>query len=720
MKRYCVTTLLALIAALLLFSCGDFPQTPQEPWPGPGWTPDMGPGTGPGAGGPNIGGLYHWTGAEGTWYQIFTVAFADGGHRFTGTDRFPADTTDVRGISWAYQSEVWGDIRGIINKLDYLSCRLDCGDCLDDRLAGRDCNRSLHVDGIWLTPIMLGTSYHLYDTECFITVDPRLGTEEDVRELVREAHARGIRVILDLVINHTSFMHPWFLNAIAEWESGDLGYYSQFFEIRTHPQRNLPHRDHHAFDRYDAFGKNGSWHRPDEMGLSEATTPNGEWIFYYGRFGPWMPDLNWESPAVMREFEYILEFWLSPQSQGGVGLDGFRLDATLHLFCYPTLAHGDWEGDDVRNLEMLTWFSNAARRFNPNVFLVGEAWITNSRHGMGHERRIIEYHRPGKSSFPFAFADYHGRIARAVRDGTGRNFSDGVVWYSNEIRNMHPHAIFTPFVTNHDKQRTPAPNFLPRHEQRKMAASLLLLSPGAPFIYYGEEIGLDGGGRPWGEPHSDRIVRGPMIFSLEGPNSWNNGTNRPHPGSGRGAISGEGGNWNSNDFAIGRHRPAYGGGVAQQLEQEWSILRHYMRLQNMRLRHPFIAWGRVDDVGIQTDMRGQVAAFRVTDDKPFLLDWQGRPTGEPNPTYGRSVVIAHNTFGAGGHHGFLRLQWMEGMTYDEAMSVVAERASALYVPPSGERPRDHEFPVTFDAEEYAFWIRPFGTVIIREWDEEQD
>lgn len=667
MRKYRLAALFAVLAAPVLFSCADFlPQSPRIPPPESPWLPSF-PQGGPG--------LSRWTGNEGTWYQIFTIAFYDGGHRYVG------NTVDRLGQRWDAQSAAWGDLRGIINRLNHLSCLPEECDFRDDTHPGgrRDCNRSLHVNGIWLTPIMLGTSYHLYDTECFVTVDPRLGTEEDVRELVRQAHARGIRVILDLVINHTSFLHPWFLAAIAEWQSGELGRYSQFFDIRAHPNRDP--------NRYQAFGLNHSWHRPDEMGLGEARTPDGRWIFYYGRFGPWMPDLNWESPAVKREFEQILGFWLLPQARGGVGLDGFRLDATLHIFCYPSLAHGDWEGHDARNISMLTWFSDTARRFNPNVFLVGEAWIHN-------EHRIIEYHRPGKSSFAFAFADYHGRIARAVRQGTGRNFAEGVVWYSREIRRLHPHAVFTPFLTNHDKERAAAPRFLPNHEHRKMAASLLLLSPGAPFVYYGEEIGLYGGARPWGDPmgHSDRIVRGPMLFSLSG-GSWNDGTNRPNPAIGRG-----GGNWRPEDFNADRHLPAYGGGVREQLApgQEWSLLRHYMRIQNMKMRHPFIAWGEVDYDGIETDMRGQVAAFRVRDDNP------------ESPTFGRSVVVAHNVFGAGGEHGFIRIQGIRGM------NMVAEQASALYVPPGGVRPPEHLEPVVFDEYLGAFWLRPFATVIFRE------
>jgi len=163
--KYRVAAVLVALATLVLFSCGDFiPETPQPPRPDSPWRPGEGPGAG--VGGPNIHGLHPWTGAEGTWYQIFPMTFYDGGHRFVG------NTTDWHGNRWDEQSAAWGDLRGIIQHLDYLSCRLDCPGCLADRAAGNDCIRSLHVDGIWLTPIMLGTSYHKYDTECFVTVPP--------------------------------------------------------------------------------------------------------------------------------------------------------------------------------------------------------------------------------------------------------------------------------------------------------------------------------------------------------------------------------------------------------------------------------------------------------------------------------------------------------------------------------------------------------------------
>jgi len=705
-----LATVLAATFALSLFSCGDLPQTPEVPQAESPWRPlpRPEPPAGPG--------LSRWHGNEGTWYQIFPMTFYDGGHRFTGDANFPADQTDVRGISWHEQSAHWGDLRGIINRLNHLSCLPEECDFIHPEDCyyglGMDCNRSLHIDGMWLTPVMLGTSYHKYDTIDFKMIDPRLGTLDDMKDLVRESHARGIRVILDLVINHTSFEHPWFLNALEEWRSGELGHYSQFFDFRTHHQRD-------GFNRYHAFGKNHSWHRPDEMSwerdgvtqrLPEVRTPDGRWVFYYGRFGQWMPDLNWASPAVKREFEEILAFWLLPQSQGGVGIDGFRLDATLHIFSYPSMARGDWEGDDTRNINMLTWFADLSRRLNPNVFLVGEAWTS--------AWRIIQYHRPGKSSFAFDFADYHGRIASAVRGtvGNGRNIAEGIDWYTNEIRRLHPHSIFTPFITNHDQRRLAAGNFLPHHDQRKMAASILLLIPGAPFIYYGEEIGLLGGSRG-GEPHSDRVVRGPMIFSRSG-TTWNNGTNRPDPRFGRGGGDwtpvgganrwipwlnhGAGGYQWFDDMGYGgqgRHMPAYDGrgrevgGVEEQLLDERSLLRHYIRIQNMKMRHPFIAWGQVDRHGIETDDRGQVAAFRVSDDNPY------------SPTYGRSVVVAHNVASHDGPHGFLRIEGVRGMER------VAEQVSALW-------DREHEFaqnPVVWDETLSAFWLRPFSTVIIREW-----
>jgi len=194
----------------------------------------MFPQNGNGGNSGNVNPLF-WTGNEGTWYQIFPISFYD---------------SDGDGK---------GDLPGITQHLWYLSCFLDCPLHLADINAGLDCNRSLHIDGIWLTPIMLGTSYHKYDTEDYMSVDPDFGTIEDLIKLRDECRKRGIKLIVDLAVNHSSAVHPWFLDALEEFMSGIQSQYSSYYNFRTSRERNP--------NRVEAFGTNGQWWRPDEMPL---------------------------------------------------------------------------------------------------------------------------------------------------------------------------------------------------------------------------------------------------------------------------------------------------------------------------------------------------------------------------------------------------------------------------------------------------------------------
>jgi glycosidase len=520
---------------------------------------------------------------------------------------------------------------------------------------------------------MLGTSYHKYDTEDYMSIDPDFGTLDDMRNLRDEARKRGIKIIVDLAVNHSSVVHPWFLNAMEEWMSGTLEQYSTYYNIRTHPDKFT--------DKAGTFGTNGQWWRPDEMPLlmtklnerrqqkglppiTEVRTPNGNFVFYYGIFGPWMPDLNFDNPRVLREMEEIIKFWLDKDE---MDLDGFRLDATLHIYNAP----GDWQGDDSRNLPFWTWFVDTCRKYKSNVFLVGEAWTD--------PYTVLRYHTPGKSSFAFIFSlGGDNRIIRAINDGLGSLFSDGVLWYTREIaaiKNTRPLALFSPFITSHDKNRSTTQ--LTTLERRKMAASLLLLSPGAPFVYYGEEIGL------WGEkpsgPNNDRVVRGPMIFSMS------DYTGRPDPMAHW--------HWTQADWNAGQGLPVDDGtgrrdGVSEQLTNPNSLLRHYIRIQNMKKRYPWISWGRVDNHGIDIDMQGHVSAYRVTDDKPG------------SPTLGRSVVIAHNTTRVEPNrdsNGYIKVPRAAGF---EAVGV---------------GPLSSSQPVIYDTTLDAYWIRPNATVIFREY-----
>src|SRR5262245_24492704 len=182
-----------------------------------------------------------------------------------------------------------GDLRGLTAKLDYLND----GDPATDG--------DLGVDALWLMPVFDSPSYHGYDTVDYEKIEPDYGTGEDFDRFLAEAHRRGIRVILDFVMNHSSSQHPWFVESASSptsarrdwyvWRADDPGW--------TQP--------------FPGGGSNHTWH-----------AKNG--AFFYGIFWSGMPDLNFSTPAVRQEIERLAASWLAR------GVDGFRLDATRHLF----------------------------------------------------------------------------------------------------------------------------------------------------------------------------------------------------------------------------------------------------------------------------------------------------------------------------------------------------------------------------------------------------
>ncbi|MDQ3045297.1 MAG: alpha-amylase family glycosyl hydrolase, partial [Chloroflexota bacterium] len=210
----------------------------------------------------NVSATSNWW-DEAVCYEVFVRSFAD---------------SDGDGI---------GDLLGLIDRLDYIN---------DGDPNGGD---DLGATCIWLMPVFASTSYHGYDVEDYYTIDPDYGTNEEFTEFITQAHDRGIRVILDLVLNHTSREHPWFQDALANPDSPYRGWYIWADE---HP------------------GYNGPWGAP-----AWHPSPLGD-EFYYGIFWEGMPDLNYRNAEVTAEAEKVSAFWLNE-----MGADGFRLDAIKHL-----------------------------------------------------------------------------------------------------------------------------------------------------------------------------------------------------------------------------------------------------------------------------------------------------------------------------------------------------------------------------------------------------
>lgn len=319
-----------------------------------------------------------------------------------------------------------GDLKGIINKLDYLND----GDPKTDT--------DLGVDGIWLTPIMPSHSYHKYDVKDYFAIDESFGTMEDFDKLVKECHKRGINIIIDLVLNHCSKFNPLFESACKQVLKGDLEHDAKYFEIYKF--------DSNPGDSFTEIGNN---------------------YYYESNFSPYMPEWDLYAGCTRDYFKKISKFWLSEHN-----VDGFRLDATK----YYTSKRGDGE-------KFLKWFYNESKKIKPDVYMVGENWTGNSE-------ICDMYESGADSFFAFGFADSAGAFVNAVRMSNASGLVSSVEKFEKNSKKSNNDRINAFFLSNHDQKRSANFIKTAGLKGTKMAAALYLLMPGNPFIYYGEELGL--------------------------------------------------------------------------------------------------------------------------------------------------------------------------------------------------------------------------------------
>lgn len=359
---------------------------------------------------------YAWTRGA-TCYEVFVRSFHD---------------SDGDGV---------GDLRGLTAKLDYIND----GDPRTTTDLGARC--------IWLMPIAESPSYHGYDVVDYYTVDREYGTNDDFRAFVAASHRRGIRVLVDMVINHASSEHPWFQAALRDTAA--------------------PYR---AWFRWSAVEGpknrwgNSNWHR----------NPHRD-EYYYGFFWGGMPDLNWEHAPVREEMKRIAAFWVR-----NMGVDGFRLDAVRHL-----LERGAQTENVPGTHALLREYADHVRSLAPESFTIGEVWEPLDT--------LMRYY-PDQLDAYFAF-EVADSIVSAVRGGSAKGlFAPGL-----RLQERLAPYRYAPFLRNHDQTRTRT-EFRGDMARARMAAVLLLTMPGLPFIYYGEEIGMTG-------DKPDERLRTPMQWS---------------------------------------------------------------------------------------------------------------------------------------------------------------------------------------------------------------
>lgn len=353
-----------------------------------------------------------------------------------------------------------GDINGLISKLDYIND----GDPQQQNDLGVTC--------IWLMPIMESPAYHGYHVADFYTVDRDYGANEDFKRLVAEAHKRGIKVMLDLVLNHTSSENPWFQSALND--------------------PNSPYRDWYIWSATDP-GYKGPW---GEQVWHKSPVRDE---YYYGVFNDQLPDLNYRNPAVTAEAQKITRFWLTE-----MGVDGFRLDAIKHL-----IENGSVQENTPETHAWLRQYRNFVQQTQPQALTVGEIFDAGPV-------TLAPYYPDQLDSY-FTF-DVGKTLLTAAATGQARQFMGAARVANNNL----PFQRFAPFLTNHDQDR--AMSVLGDDVGKaKIAATALLTMPGLPFVYYGEEIGMLGVRGPEG-PLADAPRRAPLQWSSEPQAGFTGGT----------------------------------------------------------------------------------------------------------------------------------------------------------------------------------------------------
>ena len=332
-----------------------------------------------------------------------------------------------------------GDLLGLIAKLDYLND------------GNPNSGKSLGVNCIWLMPIDQSPSYHGYDTIDYYKVNPEYGTNDDFKKLTQEAHKRGIYVITDLVLNHTSIQSPWFQEAAKNPQS--------------------PYRDWYIFSPTDPG-------YPGPLGKAWHKNPYGN-DYYYAVFGADLPDLNYRNPAVTKQIYDLTRYWLQD-----MGADGFRLDAVKHL-----IEDGQKQLDTPETYAWWRDFQKYLTTVKPDAFTIGEVSSGSSLKGY-YPDQLNDY-------FEFSLAQ---GVVNSAKQGTSSFVNLAKDTYQN-----WPAQRWGTFLTNHDQNRV-MDVLNSKIGRMQVAASAYLTLPGLPFIYYGEEIGMLG-------VKPDEKIRTPMQWS---------------------------------------------------------------------------------------------------------------------------------------------------------------------------------------------------------------
>lgn len=389
-----------------------------------------------------------------------------------------------------------GDFRGIASKASYL--------------------KDLNVGCVWLMPIHESPSYHGYDIIDYYSTNEDYGTIEDFKYMLDVLHQNDIKVLIDFVANHTSSQNQWFLEGLSNPDSP----YADYYEFTDKP------------DSTSGWKYNGQYNK-----------------YYRGNFSAGMPDLNYKNKAVWTEMKNVAGYWLD------TGVDGFRLDASMHIDPDLDMTQEWWQD-----------FETYVKSKNPEAFVVGENWITNPD-------PVASFFNCMDSSFDFPLQEQIMRLARGEQlDIVGFVNKELQLqkMYADTTPDVPKTSVMTTFLNNHDQTRTVS--YLGSVEKAKLAAAIQFTLPGMPFIYYGEELGQQ---------------------------SNNNDPNRREPMDWYASAKGEGMCvLDKNFFGVPSQYTVANDGISleEEINDENSIYNYYKKLTQLRTDYPIFFSGNYSSI----------------------------------------------------------------------------------------------------------------------------
>ncbi len=431
---------------------------------------------------------------SGVGYQIMVASFADS------------------------NGDGYGDIRGIINNLEYIE--------------------SLNVDVLWLTPIQYSDSYHGYDIIDYCAVDPKFGTLDDYKELLTKCHEKGMKVIMDLVLNHTSINNVWFQKSAKMVVEDGIDYRS-FYHWRNHTKEEL----------------SKTWYKYSEYNYS-----------YYAKFSSGMPELNYDYQPTRDAILGVAEFWMTLLG-GNEGVDGFRIDAVKHIYMEDEVNPGaddiiikdfdqatntDYSSNVTKNLNFFCWLIDGVKKINPNAYMVGENFD-------GHAYNVAPYYKAFDGMLDFYKYYNLGQLAAhmawasglagenvsgtpesngSIPTGKNTNKLYGGQWNFESVLETEAKygngTMGSIFTSNHDLPRLmnnvagtmdgsdwvagsiSSLNATEMKQRALTTIAAMMTLPGVSWIYYGDELGMSsnyGTGETKTSPHIDRQYRQPFKWT---------------------------------------------------------------------------------------------------------------------------------------------------------------------------------------------------------------